>query len=84
MSAGAPRGKAWERICFVVAALALLGSAQALRSAGFTEDCLAGLGSAAAFAFAGIFLRHRRGIAEFKRGHPGWSEAGPVRRRPRA
>jgi hypothetical protein len=78
---GPPRGKAWERICFFVAALALLGAAQAFRSAGFGEDCLAGLATAAAFACAGGFLRHGRRIAEFKLGHPGWPEFDFVRRR---
>lgn len=81
MSAGPPRGRAWERICFTVAALALLGAGQAFRSAGFAADCLAGLATAALFGFAGGFLRHDRKVAEFKRGHPGWSEVGHIERR---
>jgi hypothetical protein len=81
VSVGPPPGKAWERISFVVAAFALLGAVQAWRSASFGEDCLAGLATAAAFAFAGLYLRHRRKVAEFRRGHPGWPEMGHVPRR---
>jgi hypothetical protein len=81
VKAGPPLGKASERICFAVAALAILAAAQVLLSAGFTEECLAGLATAAAFGFAGGFLRHRRLLAEFKRGYPGWPEFGHIRRR---
>ncbi len=81
MSGDRPLGRASERICFVVAAFALLGAIRAFRSGGFSEDGLVGLATAAAFAVAGGFLRHQRKVAEFNRGHPGWSEMGHVKRR---
>jgi hypothetical protein len=78
---GRTGGKAMERIGFALAGLAAAGAAAEFARAGFGAECLAGLATAATFAFVGGLLRHGRRVAEFKRLYPGWSETGLIRRR---